>query len=244
MSDSDRLDPSPEPTGSRAKLRAVGVGLGLTLAAFLASFLAALAVIVVSIPFGYGPIDPPIVPLLAASQVGFFLTGYLYVRRYGLSIPLDLPDRRDARYVLGGTLVALAFATVAAVGLEAAGLVPDSPVEALVTDDPTLAIWLVVLSIVVVAPAEEYLFRGVIQGRLRQSFGAPGAIVLASLLFGSLHLGNFVGSPATVLAWTLLITGVGVILGVLYERTGTLVVPIAVHGIYNAVLFLAGYLTL
>ncbi|WP_331233116.1 CPBP family intramembrane glutamic endopeptidase [Natronorarus salvus] len=244
MSDSDQLDGPPEAAGPKAKLRAFGVALGLTVAAFVASVLAVVGVIGVSIPLGYDPADPPLLALFVAGQLGFLLAGYLYARRYGLAIPLGLPDRRDARYVIGGTLAALAFATVAAVGLEAAGLVPESPVEALVTEEPTLAIWLAVLSILVVAPAEEYLFRGVVQGRLRQTFGAPAAIGLASLLFGSLHLGNFVGSFATVIAWTLLITGVGVILGVLYERTGTLSVPIAVHAAYNAVLFLTGYLTL
>lgn len=233
--------------GRRAKLRAVGVAVGLTVAAFVASVLAVLAALVVIgvlVLLGSDPFDPPVVPLLVAGQLGFLLTGYLYARRYGLAVPFGPPDRRDTGYVIGGTLAALAFATVAAVGLETAGLVPESPLEALPTDDPTLAIWLAMLSVVLVAPTEEYLFRAVIQGRLRGSFGAQAALPLASLLFGSLHLGNVVGSPATVLAWTLLITGVGVILGLLYERTGTLVVPVAVHALYDAVLFLTGYLTL
>lgn len=147
-------------------------------------------------------------------------------------------------YIIGGTVAALTFVTIAEICLEAGGLVPDSAIEALLTAEPILAIWLAILSIFVVAPAEEYLFRGVIQGRLRRSFGASGAILIASLLFGSFHFANYAGSLVTVIAWTLLIAGVGVILGFLYERTKTLTVPIAVHAIYNAVLFAAGYLAL
>lgn len=243
MAESEEVTPEPSSEG-QGRPRAVAVAVGLTIAALLASFLAALAVIVASIPLGYGPIDPPVVPLLIASQLGFFLTGYLYVRRYGLRIPFTLPSQGDVRYIIGGTVAALTFAIIAGIGLEAGGFIPDSPIEGLIIDEPTLAIWLAVLSIFVIAPIEEYLFRGVIQGRLRRSFGAPGAILIASLLFSSLHFANFGGSLAVVLAWTLLIAGIGVILGFLYERTETLIVPIAVHAIYNAVLFFAGYLTL
>ena len=37
------------------------------------------------------------------------------------------------------------------------------------------------------------LFRGVIQGRLGRSFGPVAAVVGSSLLFGSIHLGNYTG---------------------------------------------------
>lgn len=106
-----------------------------------------------------------------------------------------------------------------------------------------MLLWLAVLSILVVAPAEEYLFRGVVQGRLRNSFGPAGAILAASLLFGSLHFGNWVGSPGTLVGWGLLIAAVGVVMGVLYELTGNLAVPIVAHGAYNFVLFTVGFFT-
>jgi len=100
------------------------------------------------------------------------------------------------------------------------------------------------LSIVLVAPAEEFLFRGVIQGRLRRSLGPVGAVVGSSLLFGSLHLGNYTGETAAVVAGAVLIACVGTVFGTLYERTQNLVVPIVAHGVYNTILMVLSFLTL
>lgn len=50
------------------------------------------------------------------------------------------------------------------------------------------------------------------------------------------------GSLDAVGGWVLLIVGVGVIMGIIYERTNNLAVPIAAHAAYNVVLFSVGYL--
>lgn len=114
------------------------------------------------------------------------------------------------------------------------GLVPDSVVGGAVTGDRNILLGLAVLSLFVVAPIEEYLFRGVVQGRLRRSFGPAGAVAVASLLFGSLHLANYAGRPAAVLAGALLIAATGSVLGALYEYTGNFAVPVVAHGLYNS----------
>lgn len=227
------------------KARALGVSLGLTVAA---TGLSAVVGVLIAIPLLIVGLDIEstvvIVSLLLGGQIGFFAVGYLYVRRYSLSIPINRPERRDLGYAIGGAIVALVFATGASGVLTWLGLTPGAVLDELITQNPVVALWMAFLSIVVVAPVEEYLFRGVIQGRLRQTFSAPSAIVLASVLFGSLHFGNYVGSVSTVVGWSLLIAGVGVIFGSIYERTNTLIVPIAAHAIYNTVLFTAGYFAL
>lgn len=239
--------PTPSLTAEKhtRKARALGVSLGLTIAA---TGLSAVASILIAIPLFILGLDlestAVIVSLLIGGQIGFFAVGYLYVRRYSLSIPIDRPARRDLGYAIGGAIVALVFATGASSVLTWLGLTPGAVLEEIVTQNPIVALWMALLSIVVVAPVEEYLFRGVIQGRLRRTFSAPSAIVLASVLFGSLHFGNYVGSVSTVVGWSLLIAGVGVIFGSLYERTNTLIVPIIAHALYNTVLFTVGYVTL
>jgi membrane protease YdiL (CAAX protease family) len=110
--------------------------------------------------------------------------------------------------------------------------------------DPTFLLGLAVLSVFIVAPAEELLFRGAIQGRLRQSVGPAPAIAVASLLFGSMHVANYAGRLAPILATTGLLVVVGAIFGVLYERTGNLAVPVATHAAYNVVLLVSSYLAL
>jgi uncharacterized protein len=200
--------------------RAAGVGVGLTVLAVIFSTIFGILVAVPLFVIGLTIENTAVlVSLLLGGQVGFFAAGYLYARRYGLTVSLARPERRDLKYAGAGIVAALVFATGAGIVLTGLGFTPDAVLEEIVTQNPMVAIWLIVLSIVVVAPVEEYLFRGIIQTRLRKTFRAPTAIVIASALFGSVHLGNYLGSIGAVVGWTLLITGVGVVMGVLYERT-------------------------
>jgi uncharacterized protein len=234
--------PPPTSTG-RKKIRAVAVAIGLTLLALLLSAIVGLIFAIPLFVLGFEfESTAVLITLLLGGQLGFFGAGYLYVRRYGLPVNIARPNRGDLSYAVGGTIGALVFATVAGVVMELLGLTPESALEGFITVDPLVLIWLAFLSIFVVAPAEEYLFRGVIQGRLRNTFTPAGAILAASLLFGSMHFGNWVGSLATIVGWALLIAGVGVIMGILYERTNNLVVPIIAHAAYNFFLFTVGYL--
>lgn len=93
--------------------------------------------------------------------------GYLYVHRYSLSIPIERPERRDLGCAVGGIIAALVFATGASGVLTGVGLTPGAILEEIVIQNLIVALWMALLSIVVVAPVEKYLFRGVIQGRLR-----------------------------------------------------------------------------
>ncbi|MEM4782433.1 MAG: type II CAAX endopeptidase family protein [Halalkalicoccus sp.] len=230
---------------SGGKLRALAVAVGLTLLAVLFSTVVGVLFAVLLFAVGVGfESTTAFVVLLLGGQIGIFGAGYLYVRRYGLGVRIVRPGRKDLAYAVGGIVAALAFATVAGAVLEWLGFTPGSVLEEFVAADPLVLVWLALLSIVVVAPAEEYLFRGVVQGRLRGAFGPAGAILVASLLFGSIHFGNWIGSLGTLVGWALLIAGVGVIMGVLYERTDNLAVPIIAHAVYNVALFAAGYLLL
>jgi membrane protease YdiL (CAAX protease family) len=123
-------------------------------------------------------------------------------------------------------------------------LLPSSVIGETAAMDPTFLLGLAALSIVVVAPVEEFVFRGVVQGRLRDRFGRVPAIVGASLLFGSLHLANYSGNPVAIVAGALMIAVVGSVFGTLYELTGNLAVPVVVHAIYNTILFGLSYAVL
>ncbi|MBW4635372.1 MAG: CPBP family intramembrane metalloprotease [Iphinoe sp. HA4291-MV1] len=77
--------------------------------------------------------------------------------------------------------------------------------------------------LVVVAPiTEEFLFRGIILQRWASKWGIRAGLLGSSLLFGIGHA-NIVG-----------LSMVGVILGVLYIRTRSLIVPIACHAMNNS----------
>jgi membrane protease YdiL (CAAX protease family) len=92
----------------------------------------------------------------------------------------------------------------------------------------------VLLAASVIAPVcEETFFRGYIITAMKRSVGAPAAILVSSVLFALSH-GNL-----TVLLPILL---VGLIFGVAFWRTGSLVPSIVAHSVLNAVGFIAFYL--
>lgn len=101
------------------------------------------------------------------------------------------------------------------------------------------------LYVVLVALAEEVLFRGYIQGRLDEVFGKPMnlsgvqmgyGLILTSVLFGFWHIMHPVIAGidlANSLAWGLWTFFLGIFLGVLRLKSGRLIVPTAIHWMIN-----------
>ena len=85
-----------------------------------------------------------------------------------------------------------------------------------------------IVLLVTVAPAicEEVVFRGYVQRILRGRLSAAWSVGLAAFLFSAVHL-----EPLGFLSR--LILGIG--LGVAYERTGSLRLPMLMHGLHNLV---------
>lgn len=83
------------------------------------------------------------------------------------------------------------------------------------------------------APAEELLFRGVVQGRLRESFDTVGVVLCGGIVFGLLHAAFGLLNPsigaAAMLYWGIETTIVGWLWGYVYERTGNLLVTSVTH---------------
>lgn len=93
--------------------------------------------------------------------------------------------------------------------------------------------WLILLAAGIGAPlAEELLFRGLIFGALRRSpLGFAGATLISAVSWASLHVNySLYGLGAIVL--------IGLYLGWLRERTGSLLTPIVCHGAYNSLIIL------
>lgn len=103
--------------------------------------------------------------------------------------------------------------------------------------DPAVPSWIRVIAILgaaVLAPVgEELMFRGVLQTGLKKVMPCrPGwlihrwlAILVTAALFGAMHSGTPQYVPALI--------ALGLILGFLYERTGSLLVPILLHMLFN-----------
>lgn len=189
-------------------------------------------------------VNAVLVASLAATELGYGATAVAYLLRRGPGLRAVLGWPRPGAFALA---LAVAFALVAA-GQALLTFVPGVGVDDLVAGSagsvsPALLLALAVVSVAFVGPAEELLFRGAVYGTLRRGFGPLPANVLASVLFVIAHLGalgaGFVGLvPLGVVA-------VGSLLfGYAYERTGTLVVPAAMHAAYDAALFVLAYVLL
>ena len=178
--------------------------------------------------------------------LGFLIAvgGYVLVTADRSLIEFDRPDRRDAITVLAGTavLLALQFSALFVFGLlgistgENQALLPGRA-------DPTYFLYMIVVSVVLVGPGEELLFRGTVQGLLRRAWGVWPSILIASVVFGVIHIPGIVGAPSEALMYALVATGLGCVLGYLYERTGNVIVPSLIHGLYNATIYAMQYAT-
>ena len=116
-------------------------------------------------------------------------------------------------------------ALVRLAGTDPDGLPKHSVIEALATGAvPPWTLW---LGAVVIAPiAEECFFRGVLQTLLRNLTARPWLAVLATALaFGVAHAQQPQVIPT--------IAALGVLLGVSYERSGSLVTPVLLHALFN-----------
>lgn len=229
-------------TTEKSKVWLLLEAVGLTGLAFIVSLMLGVALIVPLIIMGFS-LDSTLV--LSGStilgQIGFLLVAILFIRYKKIELPFDIPSRSNLKYIGGGIVLTI----VTAIGLlqlqSILDLMSKSAIQDMAESNPVILLILAVLSVVLVAPSEELLFRGAIQGRLRERFGPYFSIITASLLFGSLHLLNFTGSVLPTLMSAFIIVVIGSILGWLYEQTKNIAVPITVHAIYNFILLVPSY---
>lgn len=92
----------------------------------------------------------------------------------------------------------------------------------------------IVTLLVLVGPAEELIFHGVIQRSLEDVIDVWPAVLIGGLLFGVSHV-----DPAAMgggdLLFYLAQAGFGVIAGWIYARTDNLVIPALVHGLFISI---------
>lgn len=220
---------------------ALAVATGVTVVAALTSAVTGVTGVVVGAVLGAS--DPeaaaPLVAamLLVSSEVGYVLTGYVFRFRYGMGVSISWAG--DGLTARDGGLVAVATAGLVALNrgafavAEAVDAVSVPQVSTPPPISPELFAVLVPVLLLAVGPAEEYLFRGVIQQYLGRAFSTRVAVGVASTLFALIHLPNLLSHPAAAPVSIPLWVASGVTFGWLYARTERLLVPAAAHGLYN-----------
>ncbi len=93
-------------------------------------------------------------------------------------------------------------------------------------DSPRDRIAVMIMAVVVAPVAEEIIFRGFLYPVAKKYLGVVAAVAGTSLLFAVLH-GHLPSVPA--------LCTLAVCLALCYERSGTLLVPMIMHAVFNAV---------
>ena len=173
---------------------------------------------------------------------GVGIAGYVVITDDRELIRYRLPTRFSWGLIGVGVVVLLVVQFVFGFLLSELGLeAGENQVILIGRENPQFFLYMILVSILVVGPVEELLFRGVVQGLLRRALSAWPAIVTASAFFGLVHVWAVQGTIGQQLVYAAVATVLGIILGYLYERTENIVVPGVAHGLYNAVLFAIQY---
>lgn len=231
----------------RGRVRPVAVSLVVVLAAFVLGNGLVLTVAAVLGAFGIAIIDRPTL-LLALSVVmlqgvGFGITALAYLRWRGRGlafIAARVPTVRDWGWIVGGFVLLLGLLAAAQAALSALSIdIAQNQVVAFGERDPTVFLVLIPLSFLLVGPGEELLFRGLVQGTLQEAFHPWRAILLASGIFAVVHVFSLSGQGQLV--YLAIVFVLSLLLGAAYEYTENLVVPVLIHGAYNAAQFAGAY---
>jgi len=221
---------------------ALGLGIGGVLLLVIVSAIAGLALL-------------PVLPNLAAfglatvvgQYVAFIGFGIWYLQRRGYDrgrirsyFGLRFPSLKELGMVILGWVVILFL--VAIVGAIVQTFLPEpaqnegTTMLAEYTGNTAIYVGAVVFMFLVVGPSEEILYRGVVQNRLRERLPAVPAILLASLIFASVHVVALAGDPLAMATTVGVLFVPAIVLGAVYEYTGNIVVPALLHGLHNSII--------
>ncbi len=250
---------STQQTGSTVEapggpVRAVLVGFALTLFGILAADLFTTPAIVIEPGLLENPAETTLASRTAyfvLNFVGMAAAGAVYLAYTGRGwdfVDLRLPTRREWLYTLAGTVIILGFYVASTVLITLLDLpAADTGVLEFVGDDEAMVLILIAIAFLFNSPAEEFLFRNVIQKRLYAAFSRSGAVVVASAIFALVHLPVYVvfaDSTLAVAVPIVLLFGGGLILGYSYVVTENLVTPIIIHAVYNSFIWTLLYISM
>ncbi|MDZ7746795.1 MAG: type II CAAX endopeptidase family protein [Halobacteriales archaeon] len=231
------------------RIRALGTGLFLAIVAFLVGIVASVFALGLlqsaGITLGEGDWGYYALQTVGLQGVGFGLTSLLFLKlqdRFDI-IEIRVPTRNDVKLAILGVFGLLAVVLVlSALYTQFDVQLPETTLPGVIERQPDIALYLIPFTILFVAPGEELLARGVIQGRLKDVYPPGAAIVLASVVFTLGHAGNLVATPLTrALPYFAQLFVLSLVLGWLYERSENLLVVVFVHAVYNSITFLSQY---
>ncbi len=163
-------------------------------------------------------------------------------------IDVHIPSKKDGIIIIGGTVAVLLtiylltiITTVFDTGSSQHSIIDTGQGNI----NPTFVLLLVPLSFLAIAPSEEFIFRNIVQKGLYSEYTKISAILISSIIFAIVHIPAYAtGSGAEILVSLTHVLILSAVLGGVYAYTENLMMPIIIHGTYNAGIFFAWYLEL
>ncbi|WP_254762530.1 CPBP family intramembrane glutamic endopeptidase [Natrinema marinum] len=234
-------------------IRSTMVAVGLAAFGILASQFTVLPALLLDPAVITSPLDASIASrtlLLTLNFVGFVLAGAIYLAatdRGWSYVDLRPPTKQGWLYILAGVLGSIVFYVLVSVIVQLLSLPSaGNSVMTYIGDDQTMVLVMIAIVFFFNAPAEEFLFRNIVQKRLYDAFSRVQAVVIASAIFALIHVVSYAVSEsllATVVP-VVVVFGGSLIFGLLYAKTDNLFVPIAAHASFNALQFGLIYIAL
>jgi membrane protease YdiL (CAAX protease family) len=160
-----------------------------------------------------------IIPLLAKGWFGRPLWGTARPTAWVVGIAVGVVATIGAYIVM--TILGLVFA-------------PEAPVEQQIMEDALRggapAVLAIIVAVVIAPITEEVIFRGALFRSLRGAMGMWPAAIVSSLVFAVIHIEVVLSQPLALSGLFLL----GVAFAIALQRTGSLIVPILAHAVFNA----------
>lgn len=193
--------------------------------------------VVNSLVGGWSPLSQFVLASLVQT-VGIVLVVYYFaIYKYhgtGKSLGFDQKEtEKNMVQGLGGGMLVLAAVMTSSIAVERIFSVSGElqPFAQLVVESKNLPQLLLLFALgVILAPfGEELYFRGFLYPAIRARFGIPLAIFVSATVFSLLHFDLIRFIPLAV---------GGAVLAWLYEKTGSLYVPMIAHGFWNFIMLL------
>jgi len=247
----DVPDPSSPWIVPDSPLRAVGVAAGLGTLGIALVLAFSLVVFGLETVVGELPLAVSLgISLLLGQYVAFggLALGYLLYRGFDRSgivsyLGVRWPSLKEIGLVVGGWALILVMVMVISVILQLLGPEPAANQSAeLAMQNPAIIPLLIAAAFLVIGPAEEVLYRGIVQSRLRESISAVPAIAIASAIFAAVHVIALTGGIQGRLTTIAVLFFPSLVFGAVYEYTDNIVVPALLHGLHNAVIFTLLYI--
>lgn len=179
---------------------------------------------------------------LATLWFGVLGVVYLRFRPVSLHYGLHWPTLRDTGWIIGGVIAVVLVSVIVEVVFSPFSDGNATTISAAAAVENPIFIYTIFLvgNLVLIAPIEEFLYRGVIQGRLREAFGPIAAISITAIGFALGHILSYWYGGSDLLSVSVFtalfgIAAVGLVLGAIYERTESLLLVSIIHGLVNSI---------